>query len=147
MIMQRDGADWIKTGDIAVRDRDGYYRFVGRNDDLIKSGGYRIGRRRSKSPSSSSPRSPRPPSWVSPSDAARGEIVKAFVTLASGVAPSEGLVRRIQQHVRESLAAYKYPRVVEFVDALPTTTTGKLDRRPLRGQEQARRGEGERRGR
>ena len=129
--------DWIKTGDLAVRDEDGYYRFVGRNDDLIKSAGYRIGPTeveevlRSLDEVAEAAVIPTP-------DAIRGSIVKALIRLAPGVAESEALRARIQKHVKERLAAFKYPREVAFVDEFPLTTTGKIDRKLLRKREQER---------
>jgi len=69
-------------------------------------------------------------------DAARGEIVKAFIVLQPGRTPSPALIDEIQQHVRERLAPYEYPREIEFIDALPMTTTGKVQRKELRKREQ-----------
>jgi acetyl-CoA synthetase len=130
-------AAWIKTGDMAVRDDDGYFRFMGRNDDLIKSGGYRIGPVEVEEVLLAMSEVAEAAVIAVP-DATRGSIVKAFVRLAAGAVASDGLKNRIQDHVKRQLAAYKYPRVVEFVDALPLTTTGKIDRKALRRREQER---------
>jgi acetyl-CoA synthetase len=128
--------DWIRTGDMALRDGDGYYRFIGRNDDLIKSGGYRIGPAEVEEALLALDEVAEAAVIPVP-DAVRGAVVKALIRLAPGVAPSDGLRARIQDHVRRRLAAYKYPRVVEFVDSLPLTTTGKINRKLLRQREQA----------
>lgn len=127
--------DWIRTGDMAVRDEEGYYRFIGRNDDLIKSGGYRIGPAEVEEALLGLAEVAEAAVIPTP-DAARGTVVKAVVRLAPGVLPSDALRARIQDHVRRNLAAFKYPRVVEFVDSLPLTTTGKINRRLLRQREQ-----------
>jgi acetyl-CoA synthetase len=127
--------DWFRTGDMAVRDEQGYYRFVGRNDDLIKSGGYRIGPAEVEEALLALGEVAEAAVIPAP-DPVRGAVVKALVRLAPGVAPSDALRRRIQDHVRRELAAYKYPRVVEFVDSLPLTTTGKINRKLLRQREQ-----------
>jgi len=125
---------WVKTGDLAVREDDGYYRFVGRNDDLIKSAGYRIGPTEveevllSLAEVAEAAVIPRP-------DSIRGSIVKALVRLSPGVAPSDALKARIQEHVKSRLAAFKYPRELEFVEDFPLTTTGKIDRKLLRKRE------------
>jgi acetyl-CoA synthetase len=128
--------DWIRTGDMALRDEQGYYRFIGRNDDLIKSGGYRIGPAEVEEALLALDEVAEAAVIPVP-DAVRGAVVKALIRLAPGVAPSDGLRARIQDHVRRRLAAYKYPRVVEFVDSLPLTTTGKINRKLLRQREQA----------
>ena len=107
------------------------------NDDLIKSAGYRIGPTeveevlRSLDEVAEAAVIPTP-------DAIRGSIVKALIRLAPGVAESEALRARIQKHVKERLAAFKYPREVAFVDEFPLTTTGKIDRKLLRKREQER---------
>jgi acetyl-CoA synthetase len=134
LLMSRGGAEWIRTGDMAVRDEDGYYRFVGRNDDLIKSGGYRIGPAEVEEALLALPEVAEAAVIPSP-DPARGAVVKALVRLAAGVEPSDATRRKLQDHVRLQLAAYKYPRLVEFVDGFPLTTTGKIDRKELRRRE------------
>lgn len=136
------GADapdaWIKTGDMAVRDEEGYFRFMGRNDDLIKSGGYRIGPAEVEEALLAMDEVAEAAVIAAP-DATRGAIVKALVRLAAGVVPSEALKARIQEHVKRQLAAYKYPREIEFVEGFPLTTTGKIDRKLLRRRQQERR--------
>ncbi|TQF84163.1 AMP-binding protein [Elioraea sp. Yellowstone] len=128
--------DWLVTGDQGTMDADGYLRFVGRDDDVITSAGYRIG------PGEIEDCLNRHPAVlmsaaVGKPDALRTEIVKAFVVLRAGVAPSEALAREIQDFVRARLAAHEYPREIAFVDALPLTTTGKIIRRALREAERA----------
>ena len=122
---------WMLTGDLARRDGDGFIHFLGRDDDVITSAGYRIG------PSEIEDCLLRHPSValaavVGKPDPVRTEIVKAFIVLVPGAAPSEGLVGELQALVRNSLAGYEYPREVAFVDELPLTTTGKVIRRQLR---------------
>ena len=128
---------WIKTGDMAVRDEQEYFRFMGRNDDLIKSGGYRIGPAEVEEALLALDEVAEAAVIAAP-DAIRGSVVKALVRLAAGVAPSDALKARIQEHVRRQLAAYKYPRQVEFVESFPLTTTGKIDRKQLRQREAGR---------
>ena len=133
----RDG--WLRTGDLAVGDDEGYLRFVGRADDIITSAGYRIG------PGEIEDCLLRHPAValaavVGNPDPVRGEVVKAFVVLSPAASPSPELTAELQEFVRERLAAYEYPRIVEFVDSLPTTTTGKIRRAELRRLEAARAG-------
>ncbi len=129
--------DWCRTGDIATVDDDGYLWYQGRADDVFKVAGYRIG------PSEIENCIVRHPAVVNaavvPSpDATRGNVVKAFVVLAAGHAPTDQLAEEIQQHVRKYLAPYEYPKEIEFIDALPMTTTGKVQRKVLRERELAR---------
>ncbi len=129
--------DWCRTGDVARIDDDGYLWYEGRVDDMFKSAGYRIG------PSEIENCLVRHPAVanvaVVPSpDELRGNVVKAFIVLAAGHAPSDALVDDIQQHVRNFLAPYEYPKEIEFIDALPMTTTGKVQRKELRERERAR---------
>jgi acetyl-CoA synthetase len=127
---------WIKTGDMATRDHEGYFRFMGRNDDLIKSGGYRIGPAEVEEALLELDDVAEAAVIAAP-DAVRGAVVKALIRLAAGVTPSDALKGRIQEHVKRQLAAYKYPRTIEFVESFPLTTTGKIDRRELRRREQS----------
>ena len=125
--------DWMKTGDKGTVDADGYIRFVGRNDDIITSSGYRIG------PSEVEDCLIRHPAValaavVGKPDPVRTEIVKAFVVLRQGVSPSHELAKEIQSFVRQRLSAHEYPRELEFRDSLPLTTTGKVIRRLLRDE-------------
>ena len=123
--------DWMTTGDQGVADDEGYVRFVGRDDDVITSAGYRIG------PGEIEDCLIRHPAValaaaIGKPDAVRTEIVKAFVQLKPGFSPSEALAAEIQDFVRTRLSAHEYPREVEFVDSMPLTTTGKVIRRLLR---------------
>jgi acetyl-CoA synthetase len=123
--------DWLVTGDLGRRDEDGYLWYVGRDDDVITSGGYRIG------PGEIEECLMRHPAValaaaVGVPDPIRTEIVKAYVVLRQDTPPSPELAREIQDFVRTRLAAHEYPRQVAFVDELPMTTTGKIMRRVLR---------------
>jgi len=123
--------DWLITGDIGRADADGYITFVGRNDDVITSAGYRIGPGPIEDCLLSHP-AVRMAAVVGVPDPQRTEIVKAFIVLKDGFAPSASLTRELQDHVRTRLAAHEYPRQVRYLDALPLTTTGKIIRRELR---------------
>ncbi len=120
----------LVTGDSGVMDEDGFVRFVGRMDDVITSAGYRIGPGPIEDCLISHP-AVREAAVVGVPDAERTEIVKAFIVLREGHDPSDELVRSIQDHVRNRLSAYEYPRAVEFIDALPVTATGKVIRKDL----------------
>jgi len=126
--------DWCHTGDLAKRDDDGYLWYQGRADDMFKAAGYRIG------PSEIENCLVRHPAVANAAvvprpDETRGNIVKAYIVLAPGFAPSPALEEEIQRHVRKFLAPYEYPKEIEFIDALPMTTTGKVQRRILRQRE------------
>ena len=123
--------DWLVTGDIGTKDAEGYVTFVGRNDDVITSAGYRIGPGPIEDCLLGHP-AVRMAAVVGVPDAERTEIVKAFVVLETGFAPDDTLTRELQDHVRTRLAAHEYPRQVRYVDSLPMTTTGKIMRRELR---------------
>jgi acetyl-CoA synthetase len=129
--------DWGCTGDQAKMDEDGYLWYQGRSDDVIKSAGYRIGPAEIESCLVKHP-AVLNAAVIGKPDATRGSIVKAFVVLQPGQAPSERLVDEIQNHVRGRLAPYEYPREIEFIDALPMTTTGKVQRKELRKLEEAK---------
>ena len=123
--------EWMTTGDQGVTDADGYIAFVGRDDDVITSSGYRIG------PTEIEDCLIRHPAValaavVGKPDALRTEIVKAFIVLKSGHPPSEALAVDIQGFVKTRLSAHEYPREVAFIDEMPMTTTGKVIRRLLR---------------
>jgi acetyl-CoA synthetase len=120
-------------------DEDGYVWYEGRADDVIISAGYRIGPFEVESAILELEECVEAAAVASP-EAKRGFIVKAFVRLGEGVEPSEELAERIKAHVRESYAAYAYPREVEFVDDLPKTLTGKIRRIELREAEAAKSG-------
>ena len=123
--------DWLLTGDQARFDDDGYLWFVGRDDDVITSGGYRIGPGEIEDCLIKHP-AVQIAAAVGVPDELRTERVKAFVVLAEGQAPSEALAKEIQDFVKTRLAAHEYPRDVEFIDELPMTTTGKIIRKKLR---------------
>ena len=129
---------WWSTGDVGYRDSDGYLWFVGRKDDVISSAGHRIGPGEIEDSMLKHPAVVQAAAIGAPDDL-RGEIVKAFIVLASGEAPSDVLRQSIQDMVRGDLAAYEYPREIEFVSELPMTTTGKVRRIELREREIARR--------
>jgi len=123
--------DWMTTGDQGIVDEDGYFHFVGRDDDVITSAGYRIG------PGEIEDCLIRHPAValaavVGKPDPVRTEIVKAFVVLKSGHQASEALAAEIRNFVRTKLSAHEYPREVAFIDDMPMTTTGKVIRRLLR---------------
>ncbi len=122
-----------RTGDRVREDEDGYLWFEGRTDDVIISAGYRIGPFEVESALVSHPAVAEAAAVAAP-DEVRGSIVRAVVVLRDGVAPGDGLVRELQDHVRERTAPYKYPRLVEFADALPKTASGKIKRAELRSQ-------------
>jgi len=119
------------TGDVAWRDVNGYYWFVGRTDDVIKCSGYRIGPFEVESAIMEHPSVLECAITAYP-DELRGQIVKASIVLASGYTPSEALVKEIQDHVKKTTAPYKYPRMVEFVSELPKTLGGKIKRAQIK---------------
>ncbi len=123
--------DWLISGDTGRMDPDGYITFVGRNDDVITSAGYRIGPGPIEDCLLSHP-AVRMAAVVGVPDAQRTEVVKAFIVLRHGFAPSELLTKELQDHVRTRLAAHEYPRQMRYLDSLPLTTTGKIIRRELR---------------
>jgi acetyl-CoA synthetase len=129
--------DWGCTGDQAKMDEDGYLWYQGRSDDVIKSAGYRIGPAEIESCLVKHP-AVLNAAVIGKSDATRGSIVKAFIVLQPGKLPSEALIEQIQEHVRGRLAPYEYPREIEFIEALPMTTTGKVQRKELRKLEEAK---------
>jgi acetyl-CoA synthetase len=123
--------DIYYTGDVAWKDEDGYYWFVGRSDDVIKSSGYRIGPFEVESALHEHP-SVLECAVTGVPDPDRGTIVKATVVLAKGWVPSEALKLELQNHVKKTTAPYKYPRIVEFVTELPKTISGKIRRVQIR---------------
>ncbi|MCY7303266.1 MAG: AMP-binding protein [Thermoleophilia bacterium] len=125
------GGDWFHTKDAAVQDEDGYYWYVGRADDVIIAAGYRIGPFEVESACLEHP-AVREAAAVASPDELRGNVVKAFVVLAGGYAPSDDLAAEIRAFVRGRLSAYAYPRLIEFVPDLPKTLTGKIRRIELR---------------
>ena len=126
--------DWLCTGDYATKDVDGYYWFTGREDDIIESGGYRIGPgeieaalKRHDSVADTA--------VIGIADAIKGEVVKAFVTVKSGVVPDQHLRDELRKHVRNKLEAHAYPKEIEFLDELPVGNTGKVMKQELRRME------------
>ncbi len=128
---------WCRTGDTAVMDADGYLWYQGRADDMFKSAGYRIGPSEIENCLVKHPAVANAAVVPKP-DPERGALVKAYVVLAPGHRGDATLIATLQEHVRERLAPYEYPKEIEFVDALPMTTTGKVQRRVLRLQEEER---------
>src|SRR6185437_1800786 len=129
--------DWLLTGDLGTCDEDGYFWFQGRADDVITSGGYRIG------PAEIEDALVRHPAVlmaavVGVPDPVRTEVIKAFVILKDGCQGNPELAEQIRSFVREHLAKHEVPRDVEFVGSLPMTTTGKIQRRKLRDAERAK---------
>ena len=125
------------TGDMAWRDVDGYYYFIGRADDVIKSSGYRIGPFEVESALMEHP-SVLECAITAVPHPERGQVVKATIVLAKGYTPSDALVKELQSHVKKATAPYKYPRIVEFVEELPKTTSGKIQRGKLRQEAEER---------
>ena len=123
--------DSYNTGDMAWRDADGYFWFVGRNDDVIKCSGYRIGPFEVESALMTHPSVLECAVTAAP-DPVRGQVVKATIVLAKGYTASDELKKEIQNHVKKVTAPYKYPRIVEFVDELPKTVSGKIKRADIR---------------
>ena len=130
--MRRNG--WVMTGDQATVNEDGYIRFLGRDDDMIASAGYRIGPAEVEEALVRHPKVAEVAVIPSP-DPVRGQVVKALVVPAEGVHADDSLVAELQKQVKTRVAAYKYPRIVEFVSGLPKTTTGKINRKLLASQE------------
>ncbi|MBQ8905747.1 MAG: AMP-binding protein [Ruminococcus sp.] len=118
-------------GDMAWRDSDGYYWFVGRNDDVIKCSGYRIGPFEVESALIEHPAVVECAITAAP-DPIRGQVVKATVVLAGGYTPSDELTKELQNHVKRVTAPYKYPRIIEYVEELPKTLGGKIKRAEIR---------------
>jgi acetyl-CoA synthetase len=122
------------TGDVAWRDEDGYYWFVGRSDDVIKCSGYRIGPFEVESALMEHP-SVLECAVTAVPDPVRGQVVKATIVCARGWTGSDALVKELQEHVKKVTAPYKYPRIIEFVDELPKTISGKIKRVEIRAND------------
>jgi acetyl-CoA synthetase len=120
-----------RTGDMAWRDAEGYYWFVGRNDDVIKCSGYRIGPFEVESALMEHP-SVLECAVTAVPDPMRGQVVKATIVLVRGCEGSQSLIRELQNHVKRVTAPYKYPRIIEFTDELPKTISGKIQRNVIR---------------
>jgi acetyl-CoA synthetase len=141
--------DWCRTGDLATRDADGYLWYQGRADDVFKAAGYRIGPSEIENCLVKHPAVANAAVVPKP-DPERGAVVKAFVVLAPDYATARArsepdaaefdarLTAQLQAHVKGKLAPYEYPKEIEFIDALPMTTTGKVQRRVLRLREEER---------
>ncbi len=127
----KDGV--YRTGDVAWKDEKGYYWYVGRADDVIKSSGYRIGPFEVESSLMEHP-AVLETAVIGVPDSVRGHLVKAFVVLSKGYEPSEELIKELQDHVKKTTAPYKYPRAIEFIEALPKTVSGKIKRVDLRAK-------------
>lgn len=125
---------WYITGDRAYKDEDGYFWFVGREDDIILASGYRIGPFEIESVLIEHPAVKESAVVASP-DEIRGEVVKAFIVLTKNYSPSESLVKEIQEFVKNHTAPYKYPRKIEFISELPKTISGKIKRKKLKLKE------------
>jgi len=129
--------DWCRTGDVAVRDADGYLWYQGRADDVFKAAGYRIGPGEIENCLVKHPAVANAAVVPKP-DRERGALVKAYVVLAAGYVANDALIAELQAHVKGKLAPYEYPKEIEFIDSLPMTTTGKVQRRVLRLREEER---------
>jgi acetyl-CoA synthetase len=128
---------WCRTGDTATMDEDGYLWYQGRSDDVFKAAGYRIGPSEIENCLVKHPAVANAAVVPKP-DAERGALVKAYVVLAAGFDANAQLIEQLQAHVKGKLAPYEYPKEIEFIDTLPMTTTGKVQRRVLRLQEEER---------
>ena len=136
------GGEYYNLHDLAWRDVDGYYTFIGRDDDVIKCSGYRIGPFEVESALAEHPAVLESAVTAAP-DEIRGSVVKATITLKPGFLPTEELARELQEHVKRSTAPYKYPRIVEFVSELPKTISGKIKRAQIRTVDEGGTWEGE----
>lgn len=138
--------DWCRTGDLASQDKDGYLWYQGRADDMFKAAGYRIGPSEIENCLVKHPAVANVAVVPKP-DPERGNVVKAFVVLTQGAQrgrdADQRLIAELQSHVRGKLAPYEYPKEIEFIDELPMTTTGKVQRRVLRLLEKERAGNGQ----
>jgi acetyl-CoA synthetase len=122
---------WMRTGDYGIKDENGYFWFTGRQDDLIESGGYRIGPGEVED-CLMKHAAVKLVGVIGVPDKIRGEIVKAYVVLKEGIEPDARLQESIQQHVKSKLEAHAYPREVEFIRQMPLTRTGKILKQELR---------------
>ena len=125
------GGEYYNLHDMAWRDSDGYCFFVGRNDDVIKCSGYRIGPFEVESALVEHPAVVECAVTAAP-DPIRGKVVKATVVLARGYEGTDALTRELQEHVKKTTAPYKYPRIIEYTDELPKTIGGKIKRKLIR---------------
>ena len=132
----RNAKTWFKTGDNVIQDNDGYYYYRGRTDDIISSSGYRIGPQEVENALIEHP-AVQESAVVGIPDEERGEIVKAFVILNDPGLASPALITQLQEHTKTTTAPYKYPRQIEFVEGLPKTISGKIQRNLLRNRNRA----------
>lgn len=134
--VEGDKGRWLLTGDRGTKDADGRLRFLGRDDDVISSAGYRIGPAEIED-CLIAHAAVRLAGVVGKPDNLRGTVVAAYIVLNDGFAPSDALAKEIAEHVKTHLAAYEYPRVVRFIADMPMTTTGKIIRAHLRAMAEA----------
>jgi acyl-coenzyme A synthetase/AMP-(fatty) acid ligase len=132
--IQGPDGEWFLTGDMAMVDEDGYFHFLGRNDDVINSAGYRIGPLEVENALIEHDGVQECAVVPSP-DEERGEVVKAFVVLRDGIEGTPEMAKELQDFVKSVTAPYKYPRRIEFVEELPKTVSGKIRRRVLKERE------------
>ncbi|MCP4493727.1 MAG: AMP-binding protein [Gammaproteobacteria bacterium] len=132
--MARFTGDWLCTGDYAIKDADGYFWFTGRQDDIIESGGYRIGPGEIEA-ALKRHASVADAAVIGIADALKGQVVKAFVTVKAGVVADKQLEDELSAHVRNKLEAHAYPRQIEFLHELPVGNTGKVMKQELRRME------------
>jgi acetyl-CoA synthetase len=125
---------WYISGDLAYRDKEGYFWFVGRADDVIKTSGERVGPFEVESALVAHPAIAEA-GVIGKPDPVRGQIIKAFVSLNPGFKASKALEEKIKKYVKKELAGHAYPREIEFRDSLPKTRSGKIVRRLLKAQE------------
>ncbi|HLD01913.1 MAG TPA: acetate--CoA ligase, partial [Patescibacteria group bacterium] len=126
--------NWYFSGDHAKKDEDGYFWFIGRADDVIKTSGERVGPFEVES-AIDEVEGVIESGVIGKPDELKGEIIKAFVVLKPGVIPSDELKEQITEHVKQHLAGHAYPKEVEFIDKLPKTRSGKIMRRILKAKE------------
>lgn len=130
--------NWYLTGDRAIKDKDGYFWFIGRSDDVIKSSGYRIGPFEVESALMEHSAVAESAVVGSPDPEGRGQLVKAYIVLKQGYEASEELAKEIVEFTKKVTAPYKHPRIIEFVNSLPKTVSGKIKRVDLRKIEEQR---------
>ncbi len=133
---QKYTGDWMRTGDFGKKDQDGCFWFTGREDDLIESGGYRIGPGEVEE-SLMSHEAVALVCVLGVSDKVRGQIVKAFIVPQKGITPDKALEDNIRAYVKGKLEAHAYPREIEFMDKMPMTKTGKIRKDKLRSSSNA----------
>jgi len=129
--------EWLLTGDLGRKDANGYFWYVGRNDDLINTSGYRVGPTEVEH-AIAKHASVTNVAVIGVPDDIRGEIIKAFVVLKEGTEGTDEVKKDIQNFVKTRLAAHEYPREIEFIKELPTTATGKIMHKTLRDREKQR---------